>query len=348
MVFFPLCVLQLYSRNMEDKTYILIAKYLEGTCNSEDIEMLQEWYNQSDENRMEFIRLKKAWIASDKRQVEQIESTRVSIWNKISTDIDVPLSDSLRKASKSKPYIYSSVAACAAILLTLFVQYISGFDLNRQEAQRTTLYMPKGERGQVLLPDGSHVWVNGGSKISYSSDFNEKNRRVILKGQAYFEVLPSDHQFVVEADGVDVVVYGTSFDVMAYEENPQINITLKEGLVGLFRSDTGEGLLKLAPNQRVTVDKQNYTYEKTVVEPKNYLTWTFDELVFEYTSVEEMYRMIENWYGVNISIASLPSKDVKYRYKIKSESLTEMLELINKITPISYKIEGKEVNIRYK
>lgn len=332
---------------MERNIYVLIAKYFEGISSEAETQVVEAWYSQSDANKETFWDLKRAWIASDKLHNEKIRRSKDSIWSKISKKTIESIEPfNFQKTSKRQFYIYASVAASIAILLTLLTQYISGFDLHHREVQYMSVYMPKGERGQILLPDGSKVWVNGNSKVSYDSNYNNSNRKVILEGQAYFEVVPSKNRFTVEVSGIDVVVYGTSFDIMAYQEDSEVSIMLKEGSVGIYKEDNE--LARLSPNQKAIVDKNTYAIAKIEVEPRNYLAWTFDELIFEFTATSEMYKLMENWYGVDITVSKLPKEEPKYRYKIKSESLIEVLELINKITPINYQIEGKEVTIKYK
>jgi ferric-dicitrate binding protein FerR (iron transport regulator) len=221
---------------------------------------------------------------------------------------------------------------------------------NNHTGEYTYFYMPKGEKGQLFLPDGTKVWLNSDSKLSFGSDFNTKDRMVILEGEAFFDVAKSDkHQFIVRTSSVDVKVHGTAFDVTAYTGSDDVDVSLQRGSVSIYKRGTDEELASLVPNQHVAIDKKSYLTKTNSFAGDSDIAWTFEELIFDHATLKEVFSKMSNWYGVDISIAPSSSQpDLKYRFKIKTESLTEILELINKMTPIEYKIDGKEVTIRYK
>lgn len=327
--------------------YILLSRYFNDECTLEEIIFIREWCNESPENKQKFIRLKKAWIVSNKKNDETITLSAPRVWMNILNDI----SEKVPKTYTRRTLIYyMAISAVAALIVAFsFTALINGsmFD---NTPQYTSFHMPKGEKGEIFLPDGTKVWLNADTRLTLGNDFNARNRTIKLEGEAFFDVAKSDkYNFTVQTSSVDVKVYGTTFNVSAYPDSENIDVTLQKGSVGIYKKDSDEELAVLSPNQHISVNKSTHHSEIDSLDDDTDIAWTFEELIFDYTPLKEMLAKMENWYGVNISILSPPTQeDLKYRFKIKSESLREILELVNKITPVEYEIDGKEVYIRYK
>lgn len=326
--------------------YSLITKYLNGQCTEQEIKMIFDWCNQSPENKKEFISLKKTSILTDSNLDKQISASQSKVWNKIVKQI--PVISNHRVYSKRSVIYYSIASMAATVLLLIGIHYLFIQSNVQATPEYTNLYIPKGEKGQLFLPDGTKVWLNANSRVTFDNGFNVNNRTVRLEGEAYFEVIRhTDSKFIVRTDGIDVVVHGTAFNVAAHTDSPDVSVSLKKGLVSICANESEEALTRLSPNQQVTINKYAHDYKIRPIGEDNEIAWTFDQLIFEHTPIEKVFPKMENWYGVNITVNNA-KPDLKYRFKIKSESLTEILELINKMTPINYKIDGKEVTINYK
>ncbi len=327
--------------------HTLILKYIENRCTQDEIDFILSWCNESEENKKEFIRIKKAWLVSDKKNDEKITSLTPDVWKNIINNISEKASKTYTKRTL---IYYASISAAAAIILMICINLFTNKNIWNESPEYTTFYMSPGEKGQVFLPDGTKVWLNSDSKLTLKNDFNIKNRTVVLEGEAYFDVVKSDkHNFVVQTSSVDVKVYGTAFNVTAYPQADDVEVSLQRGAVSLYRKGVDEKLASLVPNQHISINRKTYLTKIDSFEDDSSIAWTFDELIFDYSPLDEVFSKMRNWYGVNITIVSPPVRqDLKYRFKIKSESLTEILQLIDKITPIEYKIDGKEVYIKYK
>lgn len=331
----------------KESIYTLVSKYFNEECTQDEIVSILDWCNQSDENKEEFIQLKKAWVLSNKSYDDKIAVSAPYVWNNIIATISKQTPKTYTKRSL---VYYTMMSAAAAVLLMFTLNLFLGDKFKNDNIEYTDIYMPRGEKGQVSLPDGTKVWMNSDSKLTFGNDFNSKNRTVLLEGEAYFDVVKDDnHEFIVKTSSIDVRVHGTAFNVTAYAESDNVDVFLQRGSVSIHKSETEEELASLLPNQHISIKKDSYLAEVNLFDSDSEIAWTFDELIFEHTPLEEVLSKMGNWYGVNISVSTLPSqKDLKYRFKIKSESLTEILELINKMTPIEYNVDGKEVTISYK
>lgn len=236
-------------------------------------------------------------------------------------------------------------AAIIAIPLFITTAYLLVF---KHSPQRDfVVFTQKGQKSQVLLPDGTKVWLNGGSKLTYSNDFNEDNRRVQLSGEGFFQVKKDqEHLFSVETGEVSVEVHGTEFNVEAYKEDQNIKVSLLNGKVALINEHSKLKMLDMLPGAQVAVSKKTLQWNRYNWDVETETLWVKNMLRFENARAEEVFTKLQRWYGLNIHVEN-PDQSIRYGFTLKSESIREMLDLINKITPITYKIHGEEVYIRY-
>jgi ferric-dicitrate binding protein FerR (iron transport regulator) len=198
----------------------------------------------------------------------------------------------------------------------------------------------------VVLPDGSKVWLNAGSELRYKNSFNSKLREVELEGEAFFEVM-KDHSklFKVNTGKVSVEVYGTAFNVKNYKEENNLEVTVESGNVGVVGN--GCKLADLAKGKQLSMNRESNAVTLTSPDLGIITAWKNNELVFDGTPFEEVIRYLERWYGVNITIEEKMKRKHNYTFKVKTESFRELLELLKEITPLQYKIDGKNVSIKY-
>jgi len=244
-------------------------------------------------------------------------------------------------------------AVAAAIILPLLFSlatYLHFSSSHDNAENRTfndfTVLTEKGQKTQILLPDGTHVWLNSQTQLTYNSGFGDGERKVRLVGEAFFEVQKNEEiKFTVEMDGINVVVHGTEFNVEAYPENETVNVTLLKGRV-VIESESRSPVC-LEPDQMATMICSTGEWSVQDCEASLAKLWTQNILKFEDTPAEEIIRKLEHWYGMNITVKNMQA-NVKYGFTLKSESVREMLELINKLTPIKYEVKGEEVQITYR
>ena len=241
----------------------------------------------------------------------------------------------------------------AIIMMPILLINISLLFMDNKEeyvanVQEYTVLSGKGQKNQILLPDGPHIWLNSESEISYTSNFNQSNRSIKLKGEAFFDVKKNEYlPFNVEVDSINIQVLGTAFNVSAYADDPNIKVSLERGKVEVRMHDDNSFLATLNPNEQATIDKKSIVTTITDCEAYTESIWRQNVLKINNIYAGEMIKKLERWYGVHINVQNMPVSK-RYGLTIKEESLREMLELINSITPIIYRIEGEEVTISYK
>ncbi|QEC43139.1 FecR family protein [Pseudobacter ginsenosidimutans] len=166
-----------------------------------------------------------------------------------------------------------------------------------EETLYNTMRTPKGRQYQLTLPDGSKVWLNAASSISYPVTFSERERRVKVTGEAYFEVMPRQkHPFVVNInDRAQVDVLGTAFNVNAYENEKGITTTLVEGAVRV--RNTGSASEILSPGQQAAIGQNIFISDANI---ESVTAWTNGSFYFNQVRLEEIMRQIERWYDVEV------------------------------------------------
>jgi ferric-dicitrate binding protein FerR (iron transport regulator) len=198
----------------------------------------------------------------------------------------------------------------------------------------------------VVLPDGSKAWINSGSVLKYRNSFNAKVREVDLEGEAYFEVTKDpSRMFRVNTGIIDVEVYGTAFDIKNYDDENKVEVTVETGKVGLVKD--GIKLTELTKGKQAIYNEENNQIQLSSPKVDVVTAWKNNELIFDGTPFEEVIRYLERWYGVKITIEEKMKNKHNYTFRVKTESFRELMNLLKEITPLEYKIDGKNVTIRY-
>lgn len=211
------------------------------------------------------------------------------------------------------------------------------------EANRMlTLVIPNGKEFQITLHDGTKVWLNAGSELTYPSKFSEKERIVSLKGEAYFDVATNANKpFLVKTANQTIQVLGTEFNVNEYETNIS-TVTLVEGTVKVESPNNKSVLLQ--PNQQST-NKNGALVVKTV-DVNEYIAWKHGEFVFNYESISSAMDKIKRWYDLDITVDPAVNNIQLWGSIKRKENFAEVLKLI-KLTNENLKIniDGRKVYV---
>ena len=233
-----------------------------------------------------------------------------------------------------------------------------------------------GSKSKVTLPDGSLVWLNSGSKLSYVSNFSGKLREVYLNGEAYFEVTKNPARpFVVHTSGIDIKVLGTEFNVKAFDVEPTIEATLIKGSIEVSKKDDIHGnTVLLKPHEKLVYKKlleKNY-YTKTninkevvkarpedlksliIIKPisKNIpdseiaeTAWIKNKFVFEEERLDNLALRMERWYNIKINIQDQKLNGYRVSGSFVDETAEQALNELKLLIPFNYKIKNNEIFI---
>lgn len=207
--------------------------------------------------------------------------------------------------------------------------------------RRHTLQVPRGGEYHLVLADGTQVWLNAETELTYPTAFPGDNRRVRVKGEAYFEVAKDEGKpFIVEMEGWQVQVLGTAFNVSAYPAERQ-HVTLAGGCV---RAIQGEEVEVLSPGEQAEITSQGMAVREVNVE--NYTAWRKKRFVFRSEPFPDLVKELERWYDVRI-ILDEGVRDIRLTVNLpKYEELNKLLTIIEDIARVDCKVQGREIMIK--
>jgi transmembrane sensor len=265
---------------------------------------------------------------------------------------------STQKPKNKKPKLIRLFVGMAASLIMVFsVSYIFYFNVPDQETllpiasvetvsiERAT---PRGNKKIITLPDGSTVVLNADSKLTYNNDFAQ-NRTIHLEGEGFFEVVRDEnHPFTVITDNIATTALGTSFNIKAYQGNPNIQITLATGKVRVENS-LDKNQLEIHPGEAVNYSEVKNTLQKEKVDLAHVLSWKEGILHFEKTPFNLIVEDLERWYGVNIQVKGedkIPEYKCSGTFK-PHEYLSNVLKVLSYSVDFEYTIKGNDVILEF-
>jgi ferric-dicitrate binding protein FerR (iron transport regulator) len=237
-----------------------------------------------------------------------------------------------------------AVAAAVALVLVLFYSIlpVNNNVENIIKPECFEIVVARGQKSTLTLPDGSRVWINSATRISYTSDYNSKDRNVYLDGEAYFEVASGNElPFTVYADNLQVTALGTKFNVNAYSDDKAVRTILLEGKVS---TEAGNNSSILTPYQEALYDKSSGTIAVSdVPDHLHAVPWLKDEILFDNDPLSEIAVTLERMYNVNVIFADEKVKEYSYTGLIRNNSLQNVLELISSTSPVDYRITSDTI-----
>lgn len=203
-----------------------------------------------------------------------------------------------------------------------------------------TINTPRGGQWQVTLPDGTNVWLNAASSLTYPQSFAKKvTRQVELKGEAYFEVAKDErHPFIVKTEDQEVKVLGTHFNINAYSDEKRVLTTLLEGAVQV----KGAGMERvLKPGQQSRFSGSQLSVVKADIDVE--MAWKEGKFVFPGEDITTIMRSISRWYNVDIEYKGAVTTE-EFQVQIsRKKDIKEVLELLELTEAVHFKIEGRKI-----
>lgn len=369
-----------------------MSKKLAGEATSAELEELRElllnhpeWVAHN-ENLSEFWASQPLANPAENQKAEDAYLAHINRLKEKDPDFDTaPTPDDYDSlfAAKPKPlfkkwtfYAIASMAVLALVLL-LYPFGPSNSTGNPSLLGANEINIGKGSRTKIQLPDGSMVWINSGSKLTYDGTFSATNREVNLEGEAYFDVTKdAAHPFIVHTAGIDIKVLGTAFNIKAYSAEPTIEATLIHGAIEVTnKNQPGTPKIMLKPHEKLVFNKvlAQVAAKKQAAAPlattleaeaspiiikplaKNVTdtaivetAWVYNKLVFEDERFEDLAVRMERWFNVKITIDSDKLKNFKISGSFVNETAEEAVKVLQMLMPFNYRINKNEINIMRK
>lgn len=241
-----------------------------------------------------------------------------------------------------------AIASSVTLLLGIsnYISFQEGY--KRQNSQQIEMVNPIGMKSSITLSDGTKVILNAGTTLTYPTTFVSGQREVSINGEAFFEVAhDKEHPFIVKAENIQVKVLGTKFNVKAYKEEDHIEVTLKEGKVGV-EVETGR-LIPILPGQQIKYSKTNNSFIKRQVNLNHYTAWVCGKFYFTNRPLEKIAKQLERNFNVHVEIIGNELKKASFTGDfIHNENLEQILRVMTANRHIKYTIEGDQITISRK
>ena len=246
---------------------------------------------------------------------------------------------------KLLPFLLSQSLLQLVGIITSQVNHTSQVD------QFCEITAPKGHISKCILPDGTEVWINTCSSISYNAlTFNTRTREIQLEGEAYFQVAKNKNvPFKVNSSIANINVTGTSFNVKAYPGSELFETVLVEGSIELQFNKASKHILQLKPNERAILNLNENEIKIENVDTELYSSWRNGEIIFKDATLNDLINELERIYDIKFSMKEKSIGEFRFRGMFSyNNNLIDALEKIKQTAGVDYYIENKEVKLSLK
>jgi transmembrane sensor len=310
----------------------ILIRYIAGDASDTEKHQVMQWIDTSPENMREFLAVRKLYdltLWNDPQTTKQTTTSRL------------PYRISIRR-------IATEALKIAAVFL-LGVLFFSILQKQKPElaATQQTLYVPAGQRAELTLADGSHVWLNANTTLTFPTVFTSGTREVTVDGEGYFKVAKDpENPFVVHTGKYEVKVLGTEFNLLSYSADKYFELSLLEGSVEVLKPGAEKGA-KIQPGQKLFLE--NDQFYVTQITHNNYYLWKDGIISFDDEPFAGMAKKLELYFDMTIHIENQKLLDYrctgKFRSKDGVEHILKVLQLSNRF---SYSIDDKRSTITIK
>ena len=326
----------------------LILSKLRNELSTQEELLFSEWLSKGDNTEL-FQQLKFEWERIQEK-VYLYEPDLEYYWNELSSRIHaIPVKRIPAKIISTPKFLYRRLlriaATVAIIITTTFFAY--NYVQNNSANNRVYItYSTLSAKSKVLLPDSTEVWLNAHSSITYNFNKKLEQREVNLSGEAYFNVKQDvEKPFLVAANGTQIKVHGTQFNVNSYVSSSKVLVSLYKGSVSMKAGDKdvflkpGEEGLYDVKNKNISVSKGDVEFAKI---------WTSDKIRFENKNLREVCRYLSKWFGIRMDIDTAINNKQSYTFTFRGQSLEEVVSTMASIQSFNYEIDEKRNKVTIK
>ena len=318
----------------------VLTAYLRGELNAAEAAAVEAWYDASAANRRLLGEIYYILYVNDR------------INDTAGIDIERSLRQFKRRMHAGRRIslrrITLRAAAAAAVAVILLAGGVTTVSLSKRLAQPLTVITHLGERSQVVLPDGTKVWLNSASSVEYVAPFFSRERRVKMDGEAYFEVQhDAQAPFVVSTNGLDIKVLGTRFNIRNDDNDHRITTVLLEGAVKAYASGDEKAAVRLRPSQQLVFDTRTGAMRLTD-EPSadRSINWIDGRFCFEHDTFAEIVAELKRYYNVDVRFMDDALRSERFSGDFRVEDgiyhIMSVLQITYKFT---YKVVGNDIEI---
>lgn len=332
--------------NHENISDELLARYLAETATGEEVNRVKKWLAESETNEQEFAAYKVIWQHSSFIHNKRVTIDTNAAWNKVRAKMANPVSEPspYTEINKIRPFLTTQkpiqrklpltlwAAAVVALLITAYGFYFFRTASNVSESVHIATSNNTSER---ILPDGTKIFLNYNSSITYPETFEGDFRTVSLRGEAFFNVKPDTlHPFIINANGTEITVLGTSFNVKAYSQAP-VRVDVSTGKV-LVQKEGNEIYLTKGESAEVLPDTI-----RSVIQDINILGYRTQIFDFNAANLHEVVSSIRNGYHIDLRLSSDKISQCRLTIRFEKEPMDATLSVIAETLDLKLRKEGK-------
>ncbi len=346
---YPVSCLINMEKNSKHFDWVAIANILSDEATPEEKQIFDKWISSNNKNKAYFNDLKIIWNKSgtlSEYDLIDVNTAKEKVKRKIKIQ------------DNNKFFISRKLLKVASVFVFAFIIIWLTYAIFEKASNKHFQYIESvtknGEKAQVVLSDGTKIWINSGSILKYPDVFTGKNREVFLEGEAFFDVSHNKNKpFIITTSLIQIEVLGTKFNISSYPDDETIETTLVAGTVKItsknIKSKSGKENYILKPNEKATFLKNDNTVIIDEVITKYYTSWKDGSLFFNNETFEKIAKRLERWYDLEIELTNSELKYNKYTCVVdKDKTIEHVLNLLNICTPIEYSIKGKTITIKQK
>ena len=346
--------------NIDNHTTDLIVRYLGGMLGDDEKRELEAWASRSADNARYLRRQCELWVSSGasaetgrfdvdaayrrfERSVEAEQAKVMADEATVAADAD---------ASTARPRWMRRIAAAAAVVLLVAGLATGAFYMGRSDMKAQladiSVTAPQGSNSEVVLPDGTHVWLNSGTTLSYSQSYGIDDRSVRINGEGYFEVKRNqDKPFTVSSKDMNVRVLGTKFNYSDCPDDVKATVTLAEGRVAM-RGNRPGGEYVLTPGQRAVLDKHTGRVVIEACHAADDIAWTSGTISFEGQTLYEIAATLSKVYDMDVHVATARAGRKRFYgdFSRHGQSATDIVRDLCRTSDITYTMRGRSITIR--
>jgi transmembrane sensor len=363
----------------QDHIWNLIAKKLSGEATEPELRELEKLLRENPELHYPVQTIMDLWSSDmqfDQQEAHEAFNRHIERMKELKIDFRIREEVSADKTGRINRRFFLWPALAVAIFIGVLFLGVrltgfhapASFGLTKESEKAVSRISTKnGSKTNLILPDGTKVWLNAGSTLTYDTSYGRNIREVALSGEAFFDVVKNKEKpFIIHASKINIKVLGTEFNVRSYPSDKTTEASLIRGSIEVTFKDKPDKKIILKPNEKIVVDNdlnpvnvsepdhpeshvkinevegaaiKNLTYENktgAIIET----SWVENKLIFQDESFEEIARQLERWYGVSINFENKQLKENHLTGGFKNETIRQALDALKFTASFKYEIDN--------
>lgn len=329
----------------------ILLKYIMKNCTEEEEKTVDHWIHASPQNEQRLQQIKNALDEQKKQQSHQLTVKEIeNAWEKVYQRTINEIEEGHRIHHFLGDHIWVKVSKIAAVLVVGFL-FVFLFSNNFFSSVNEMVVSTSTEKQEVLLPDGTTVWLNTKSSISYPEKFDGSQRLVKMTGEAYFDVEKNPEKpFIIQAENMKIEVIGTSFNINSHDLDNEQSVTVTSGKVAV--SEWGntdlDKITYLTKGEVARYNNNLRNITKSMNEDVNFLSWKSGELTFKDSSLKSIISDLQRHYQVEFIVEEEIKDDYSFNAIFRGNTLDEIISVLEISLGLELQAENNQIMIKKK